>query len=142
MAAVTGRVKLIDGIQMVGEAGSGHTVVMDGPPESGGRNMGVRPMELLILGMGGCSAIDVLHILRKGRHQVTDCEVSLAGTRAETDPKVFEEITVHYTVTGKGLSEKAVDRAIRLSKEVYCSASIMLGKSAEIKTTFEVIDEA
>jgi len=140
MGDVTARVKLIEGIQMLGESGSGHSLVMDGSTAVGGRNMGVRPMELLLIGMGGCSAIDVLNILRKGRHGVTDCDVSLSGVRTDSEPAVFEEITVHYKVTGKGLPEKAVQRAIKLSKEKYCSASAMLEKSAEIKTSYEIIE--
>lgn len=139
MANVTARVKLIEGIQMVGESGSGHTVVMDASPEVGGRNMGIRPMELLLIGMGGCSSIDVLAILRKGRHNVMDCVAELQGVRASEDPKVYTEITLHYTITGTDIPARAVERAIDLSKEKYCSASIMLGQSAEIKTSYELI---
>ncbi|MBF0187315.1 MAG: OsmC family protein [Magnetococcales bacterium] len=132
------RVKLIEGIQLLGESGSGHTVVMDASPEVGGRNMGVRPMELLLVGMGGCSSIDVLNILRKGRHDVVDCEATVKGVRAETEPKVFVKIHIHFTVTGRNLTDKAVQRAIRLSEETYCSASIMLGKTAEIHSSYEI----
>ncbi|MBF0428902.1 MAG: OsmC family protein [Magnetococcales bacterium] len=135
---MTSRVKLIEGIQMVGESGSGHTVVMDGSPEVGGRNMGVRPMELFLIGLGGCANIDVLNILRKGRHIVTDCEVVLQGERAEEDPKVYLAIQIHFIVTGKDIPAKAVERAIQLSEEKYCSAAAMLSKTAEIRTSFEI----
>lgn len=140
MAETTARVKWVEGMQMVGESGSGHTLVMDAAPSVGGRNMGVRPMELLLLGMGGCASIDVLAILRKGRHAVADCEATLRGVRSETDPKVYEEIYVHFTITGQGIPANVVERAIRLSKEKYCSASIMLGKTATIKTTYEIVE--
>lgn len=129
-----------DGVAFDGTAGSGHTVVMDGPPEFGGRNLGVRPMEMLLLGLGGCSAFDVVHILQKGRHAVTDCVVELEAERAETPPKVFTRIHMHYRVTGSGLSDAAVARAVRLSAEKYCSASIMLAKSAEITHDYEVLE--
>jgi putative redox protein len=113
---------------------------MDGPPESGGRNLGVRPMEMLLLGMGGCTAFDVVHILKKGRHEVLDCEVHLEAERAETDPKVFTRIHAHFVVKGRALKEDAVKRAIELSAEKYCSASIMLGKSAEITHDYEIAE--
>jgi putative redox protein len=132
------RVKWIEGAAMLGEAGSGHGVVMDGAPEFGGRNLGVRPMEMLLIGMGGCTEFDVLHILRKARQEVTDCVVELTAERAETDPKVFTRIHVHFVLTGKGLSDKQVDRAIRLSAEKFCSASIMLGATAKITHDFEI----
>lgn len=138
MSEVTARVKLVEGIQMVGELGSGHAVIMDASPEVGGRNMGPRPMELLLAGMGGCTSIDVLTILRKGRHQVTDLELQLKGVRASQDPKVYVEIAVHFILTGKGIPPAAVERAIKLSEEKYCSASIMLGKTARIHTTYEL----
>lgn len=125
---------------MVGETGSGHAVVMDGPPEFGGRNLGTRPMEMLLLGLGGCTQFDVLHILRKGRHDVRDCVVELEAERAETEPKVFTRIRVHYKVSGCGLKEKAVERAVKLSAEKFCSASIMLGAVAEISHDFEVLE--
>lgn len=140
MAATTARVKLIEGIQMLGESGSGHTVVMDAAESVGGRNMGIRPMELLLIGMGGCASIDVLNILRKGRHAVSDCVAEIQAIRAETEPKVFTEITVHYTVTGQAIPAKAVERAIQLSEEKYCSASAMLGKTAKIQSTFEIVE--
>ena len=134
------RVKLIEGVSFVGQSESGHSVVMDGPPDSGGRNLGVRPMEMLLLGLGGCSAFDVVHILRKSRQPVTDCVADLDATRADTDPKVFTKIHIHFTVTGKGLDPKRVEQAVKLSAEKYCSASIMLGKMAEITHDFEVVE--
>lgn len=134
------RVKLVEGITFVAEAGSGHAVVMDASPEVGGRDLGVRPMEMLLMGAGGCSAIDVVHILRKARQELTDCVVEVDGTRAESDPKVYTRIHFHYVVTGRGLSPAQVERAIKLSKEKYCSATIMLAKSAEITYDFEIRD--
>jgi putative redox protein len=134
------RVKWVENAMFLGESGSGHTVVMDGPPDSGGRNLGARPMEMLLLAMGGCTAFDVVHILRKGRHHVADCELQLEAERAETDPKVFTKIHIHYVVKGKGLTDATVKRAIDLSAEKYCSASIMLGKSAEITHDYEILE--
>ncbi len=133
-----GRVKWIDGLTMLGEAGSGHAVVMDGPPELGGRNLGVRPMEMLLLGLGGCTQVDVLLILRKARQRVLDCVVELEAERAAEDPKVFTRIHIHYVLTGWGLDPKRVEQAIRLSAEKYCSASIMLGATATITHDFEI----
>ncbi|MBK1721441.1 OsmC family protein [Thiocystis violacea] len=132
------RVKWIDGVAMLGEAGSGHGVVMDGPPELGGRNVGVRPMEMLLLGMGGCTQFDVLLILRKARQEVTDCIVELEAERAEQDPKIFTRIHAHFIVTGRALDPKRVEQAIRLSAEKYCSASIMLGAMASVTHDFEI----
>ncbi|MCB1788337.1 MAG: OsmC family protein [Chromatiaceae bacterium] len=134
------RVKWVDGVTMLGESGSGHAVVMDGPPEHGGRNLGVRPMEMLLIGMGGCTEFDVLLILRRGRHQVSFCEVELEAERADKDPKVFTRIHAHFRVGGKGLTEKVVERAVRMSAEKYCSASIMLAATAEITHDFEIVD--
>jgi putative redox protein len=134
------RIKWVEGATMLGESGSGHAVVMDGPPELGGRNLGVRPMEMLLLGMGGCTEFDVMLILRKARAEVTDCVVELEAERAAADPKVFTRIHAHFIVSGRGLSEKQVARAIRLSAEKYCSASIMLGATAEISHDFEIRD--
>jgi len=131
------RVKLVDGMMFVG----GHTVVMDGAPEYGGRNLGIRPMEMLLIGLGGCTAFDVVQILRKGREDVTDCEVEVSGERAETDPKVFTTIHVDYRVRGRNLAPAKVERAIELSKEKYCSASIMLGATAKITHTWTAVDE-
>lgn len=132
------RVKWVEQVTFLGEAESGHAVVMDGPPESGGRNVGVRPMEMLLLGMGGCTAFDVIHILKKARQPVTDCVVELSAERADTEPKVFTRIHVHFIVSGDGLSGKQVARAVELSAEKYCSASIMLGKTAEISHDYEI----
>ena len=134
------RVKWVENALFLAESGSGHTVVMDGPPESGGRNLGVCPMEMLLMGMGGCTAFDVVHILRKGRHDVRDCELQLEAERAESDPKVFTRVHVHFVVKGKGLSDTAVNRAIQLSAEKYCSASIMLGKTAQITHDYEIVE--
>ena len=134
------RVKLIEGVSFVGQSESGHSVVMDGAPESGGKNLGVRPMEMLLLGLGGCSAFDVVLILRKSRQPITDCVADLTAERADTDPKVFTKIHVHFTVTGKGLDPKRVEQAVKLSAEKYCSASIMLGKMADITHDFEIVE--
>lgn len=132
------RIKWVEEMTFVGESGSGHTVVIDGPPELGGRNLGIRPMELLLQGLGGCTAFDVMLILKKARQQVTDCVVEIAAERAETEPKVFTHIHVHFIVSGKALNEKQVARAITLSAEKYCSASIMLGKVAAISHDYEI----
>ena len=128
--------------EFLGTSGSGHQVTMDGPPEFGGKNKGVRPMEMLLLGLGGCSAFDVVHILKKSRQDIEDCQVELHADRAMQDPKVFTRIHLHYRVSGKALKQALVDRAIKLSAEKYCSASIMLAKSAEISHDYEVIDLA
>jgi putative redox protein len=128
------------GMSFVAETGSGHTVVMDGAPEAGGRDLAPRPMELLLAGTGGCTAFDVVMILKKGRHAVTSCEVSLRAERAESDPKVFTRIHFHYRLKGQQLKAEAVARAIELSKEKYCSASIMLAQSAEITADFEIVE--
>ncbi len=130
------------GMSFVAETGSGHAVVMDGAPEAGGRNLGPRPMEMVLAGTGGCSAFDVVLILKKGRQAVTSCDVSLKAERAETDPKVFTHIHLHYRVKGKQLKPDAVARAIELSKDKYCSASIMIAKTAKITHNFEIIEEA
>jgi putative redox protein len=135
------RIKWIEGAAMLAESGSGHAVVMDGPPDFGGRNLGVRPMEMLLMGMGGCTQFDVLLILRKARQQVTDCVVELEAERAGEDPKVFTRIHAHFVVTGRDLNPNQVERAIRLSAEKYCSASIMLGRTAEITHDFEIRDD-
>lgn len=135
------RIKWVDQAMFVAESGSGHTVVIDGPPEGGGRNLGIRPMEMLLLGMGACTAYDVVAILRKGRHAVSDCIVDLEAERATTEPKVFTAIKVHYKVSGVALPEHAVQRAIQLSSEKYCSASVMLGKTAVISHDYEIIED-
>ena len=125
-------VKWVDHMTFVAETGSKHVVVMDGAPEVGGRDLAPRPMELLLAGAGGCSAFDVVMILKKGRHLVTGCEVALTAERATSDPKVFTTIHFHYKVTGKALKPEAVHRAVELSKDKYCSASVMLGATASI----------
>jgi putative redox protein len=132
------RAKLIEGMAFLGESGSGHAVVMDGAPEYGGRNLGVRPMEMLLIGLAGCTAFDVVNILRKGREDVADCVVDVSAERAAEDPKVFTAIHLTYVVKGRSLSEVKVERAIKLSKEKYCSASIMLGKTAALTHSFTV----
>lgn len=134
------RVKWVEDAAFIGEAGSGHALLMDGPPDSGGRNLGPRPMEMLLLGMGGCTAFDVVYILKRARQPVLDCVVELEAERATEPPKVFTKIHVRFIVSGRGLSEKQVERAVRLSAEKYCSASIMLGKAAEITHEFEVVE--
>ncbi|MBS1157286.1 MAG: peroxiredoxin [Proteobacteria bacterium] len=118
---------------------SGHTVTMDGPPEGGGRNLGPRPMELLLMGTAGCSTYDVVHILKKSRQDIRDCALEIDAERASEDPKVFTRIHLHFTVTGNNLKIEQVARAIKLSAEKYCSASIMLGKTAAITHDFEII---
>ncbi|HKX53262.1 MAG TPA: OsmC family protein [Nitrosospira sp.] len=124
----------------MGESGSGHMVLMDGPPESGGRNRGPRPMEMLLMGTGGCAAFDVVLILKKGRQDISDCEVRIEAERAEREPKVFTRIHFHFTLTGKKLNPQQVERAISLSAEKYCSASIMLAKTAELTHDFEIVE--
>jgi len=136
------RVKWVEAVTFIGESASGHAVVMDGPPESGGRNLGIRPMEMLLLGMGGCTAFDVVMILKKARQPVTDCVVEMDAQRADSDPRVFTRIHVHFVVTGDGLSDKQVARAVELSAEKYCSASIMLGKAADISHDYEIVSAA
>ena len=133
------RVKWLDNMSFVGESGSGHSVVMDGPPEAGGRDLGVRPMEMLLLGMGGCASFDVVSILKKTRESVTDCEAAIEAVRADTEPKVFTKIHIHFKVSGDNLNEKKVEKAVTLSADKYCSASIMLGKTAEVTHSFEII---
>jgi putative redox protein len=129
------------GMSFVAETGSGHLVVMDGAPEGGGRNLAPRPMELLLAGTGGCTAYDVVLILKRGRHDVRGCEVTLAAERAAEDPKVFTRITFHFTVRGRQLKPEVVQRAVRLSHEKYCSASVMLAKTAELTYTVEIVEE-
>tara|TARA_B100000676_G_scaffold292589_1_gene328371 strand:- start:1132 stop:1563 length:432 start_codon:yes stop_codon:yes gene_type:complete len=126
------RVKWVEKRTFLGESGSGHSLVMDGAPDAGGRDLGIRPMETLLLGMGGCTAFDVIHILEKARETVIDCELEIEADRAEEDPKVFTQINIRYIVTGKNLSRDKVQRAVDLSAEKYCSASIMLGEVANI----------
>lgn len=129
-----------EGMSFVAETGSGHMVPMDGAPAAGGNNLAPRPMELLLAGAGGCTSFDVIMILRKGRQDIVDCTVKLTAERAEEDPKVFTRIDMHFVVTGRGLKPEAVGRAIKLSAEKYCSASIMLGKTAEMHHTWEIVE--
>ena len=124
------------------ETGSGHLLMMDGAPDGGGRNLAPRPMETVLAGAGGCTAYDVVLILKRGRHEVRGCRVKVVAERADTDPKVFTAIHMHFVVTGLGLTEAAVGRAVEMSHEKYCSASIMLAKTAAITTSFELVDEA
>lgn len=127
------------GMGFVAETGSGHFITMDGAPDGGGRNLAPRPMETVLAGAGGCSAYDVVAILKRGRHQVTDCSVKVKAERAAADPKVFTRIHMHFVVSGRQLPEPAVARAVALSHEKYCSATIMLGKTAEVTTSHEVV---
>lgn len=127
------------GMAMVAETGSGHLLTMDGAPDGGGRNLAPRPMETLLAGAGGCTAYDVVLILKRGRHDVTDCRVALKVERATEDPKVFTKLHMHFTVSGRNLPQAAVARAIALSHDKYCSATIMLGKTAEISTSHEIV---
>ena len=129
-------IKWIDGMMMVGESASGHAVVMDGPEALGGKNLGIRPMEMLLLGMGGCSTIDVVSTLKKMRQQVHDCRAEISAERAPQHPKIFTKIHMHFVLTGINLNQKKVSKAISLSADKYCSASIMLGKSAHITHDF------
>lgn len=129
------------GMSFIAETGSGHMVNMDGAPEGGGRNLAARPMEVVLSGLGGCTAYDVVLILKRGRHDVRACDVKLEAERADTDPKVFTKIHFHFTVRGRNLSEQAVERAIKLSHEKYCSASLMIEKTASMSHTFEIIDD-
>lgn len=128
------------GMSFVAETGSGHLLAMDGAPDGGGRDLAPRPMETVLAGTGGCTAYDVVLILQRGRHDVRGCRVVVQAQRAETDPKVFTAIQMHFIVTGRGVPAAAVERAIALSHEKYCSASIMLGKTAEIRTSFELVE--
>ncbi len=132
------RIKWVQDATFIGESGSGHAVVMDGPPDHGGRNLGVRPMEMLLLGMGGCTAFDVVHILKKSRQTVTDVVAEIEAERADEEPKIFTKIHVHFIIIGHNLDAKRVSRAVSLSAEKYCSASIMLGKTAEISHDYEI----
>ena len=134
-------IKWTGGVSFEGAADSGHAVVMDGAPEAGGENRGARPMELVLIGMGGCTAFDVMHILRKSRQEVSDCVAQIEAKRADTDPRVFTNIHIHFVVTGSSLDEKKVQHAIELSATKYCSASIMLGKTAKITHDFELIEK-
>jgi putative redox protein len=134
------RIKWVDGMAFMAETESGHLLWMDGAPEGGGRNLAPRPMEAVLAGTGGCTAYDVVLILKRSRQEVTGCELRMTAERAETDPKVFTRIHLHFIVTGKGLRPNMVENAIRLSHEKYCSASIMLGKTADITHDYEIVE--
>ena len=131
-------IKWIDGVSFVGESETGHAVVLDGAPENGGRNIGMRPMEMLLIGMGACTSFDVVTILKKARQPIVDCVAEIVAERADEVPKVFTKIHVYFVITGNGLNETQVERAVKLSAEKYCSASIMLSKSVEITHGYEI----
>ena len=134
------RVKWLDHMSFVGESDSGHSLVMDSAPEAGGRDLGVRPMEMLLLGLGGCTGIDVVSILHKSRQDIVDCEIEIDAERADNIPKVFTRIHVRFIVSGRNLDPKKVEKAVQLSADKYCSASRMLEKSAEITHDFEIVE--
>ncbi|MEQ1602659.1 MAG: OsmC family protein [Methylophilaceae bacterium] len=136
------RIKWVENVCFVGESETGHAIVMDGAVDMGGRNLGMRPMEMLLIGMGGCTSFDVVTILKKARQPISDCVAEIEAVRADEVPKVFTKIHVHFVVTGKGLNPSQVERAVKLSAEKYCSASIMLGKAAEISHDFEIVETA
>jgi len=136
------RIKWVENVTFMAESGSGHAVIMDGAPEYGGNNLGPRPMELLLIGMGGCTAFDVVTMLKKSRQMIGDCVVELQAKRSEEIPQVFTHIHAHFIVSGKDLKDSQVDRAVTLSAEKYCSASIMLGQTAEITHDYELIDSS
>jgi putative redox protein len=135
---VKARIKWVENVCFMGESETGHAVVLDGAPDAGGRNLGMRPMEMLLIGMGACTAFDVVTILKKARQPITDCVAEIQAERADEIPKVFTRIHVHFIVTGKELNAGQVERAVRLSAEKYCSASIMLAKSVEMTHDFEI----
>jgi len=130
-----------DGMAFVAETGSGHLLTMDGAPDGGGRNLAPRPMETLLAGAGACTAYDVVLILKRGRHDIRGCRVKVSAERAATDPKVFTKINAHFIVTGRGLQEAAVQRAVELSHEKYCSATVMLAKTAQVTTSYEIVED-
>tara|TARA_B100000686_G_scaffold205766_1_gene212606 strand:+ start:2851 stop:3279 length:429 start_codon:yes stop_codon:yes gene_type:complete len=134
-------IKWKGGVSFLGESGNGHSVLMDGAPAIGGRDLGLRPMEMLLMGAGGCTALDVVMILKKGRQEILDCKVDIEAERAKKEPKVFTQIHYHFILTGKNLKTQKVERAINLSIEKYCSASIMLGKTAIISHDYEILDK-
>lgn len=136
------RIKWVENVCFVGESETGHAVVLDGAPDAGGRNLGMRPMEMLLIGMGACTSFDVVTILKKSRQPISDCVAEIQAERADEVPKVFTKIHVHFVVTGKSLNPAQVERAVKLSAEKYCSASIMLGKSAEVTHDFEIVEAA
>ena len=133
-------VKWVQDVMFVGESGSGHSVIMDGAADAGGRNVGFRPMEMLLLGLAGCSAFDVVLILKRGRENITDCVVEVDADRAEIDPKVFTHVRMRYVVTGKNLDRGKVERAVKLSEEKYCSASAIIAKTAQMSHSIEIVD--
>ena len=136
-------IKWVDGVMFVGETGSGHALVMDGPPDAGGRNLGVRPMEMVLMGLGGCTSFDVLTILQKSRQDVVDCQAELTAERADGIPAVFTRIHVHFVIKGRNLKEVQVKRAVELTAEKYCSASIMLERAGvEISHDYEIVEVA
>jgi putative redox protein len=132
------RIKWVEGVAFVGESETGHAVVLDGAPENGGRNIGMRPMEMLLIGMGACTSFDVVTILKKARQPIVDCVAEIDATRADEIPKVFTKIHVHFVITGDNLNETQVERAVKLSAEKYCSASIMFAQSVVITHGFEI----
>lgn len=132
-------IELQQNVNFKATSGSGHTIQMDGPADFGGENLGARPMETMLIGMGGCASFDVVHILRKRRLEVTNCIAEIEAERADTEPKVFTKIHLHFKVSGADLTEKAVAKAVQLSAEKYCSASIMLGKTADISHSHEIV---
>ena len=134
------RIKWLDHMSFVGESGSGHSIVMDGAPEAGGRDLGIRPLEMMLLGLGGCTAFDVVSILHKSRQQISDCEVEIEAERAQTIPRVFTQIHLHFIVSGRALDATKVSKAVSLSADKYCSASRMLEKTATITHDFEVVN--
>lgn len=133
-------IKWVDNVMFIGQSGSGHSVVIDGPPQAGGENAGIRPMELMLVGLGACTSFDVVTILKKSRQDVTDCHAELEAERAEEIPQVFTRIHVHFVVSGHQLKSKQVERAVKLSADKYCSASIMMAKTAVITHDFEIIE--
>lgn len=134
-------IKWKDGVSFLGKSESGHSVLMDGAPEIGGRNLGLRPMEMMLMGAGGCTALDVVMILKKGRQEIIDCMVDIEAERAKEEPKIFTRIHYHFILTGNNLKPQKVERAINLSAEKYCSASIMLGKTAIISHDYEILGD-
>ena len=141
-AMMKAKVRWVDGVKFLGESGSGHAVLMEGPESSGGENLGFRPMEMLLIGVGGCSSYDVVTILKKARQQVTACVAELTAERADAVPAVFEKIHLHFRVSGKELSEKQVEKAVALSAEKYCSATIMLQKGGvQVTHDFEIVED-
>lgn len=134
------RIKWVENVCFLGESETGHAVVLDGAPEAGGRNLGMRPMEMLLIGMGACTSFDVVTILKKSRQDISDCVAEISADRADEIPKVFTKIHVHFVVTGNGLNVGQVERAVKLSAEKYCSASIMLSKSVEITHDFKIVE--